>query len=367
MLIQGKALVLFVGPAALLAVAAGGPGSAARAVQSGPVGDAQAVMRGELPPAVLAAGEAIVVDHTSTDLDAIPAEWLSRARALTLHYAHTSHGSQIVSGIEKLAQVSPQYGVAVRTGGEAALPAGDGVLRIYDGNNPDTYITPELYWSDPAGLAKTRATASTGLFDFSMWSWCGQQSSNATATVQQYLDTMDALESEYPDMRFILMTGHTDGGGDELARNNQMVRDYAQRKGKVLFDFADIETYDPAGNQYPQTSDACAWCTDWCAAHPEDCTDLPSDCAHSHPFNCKLKGRAFWWMMSRLAGWAGPGVAPSPTTPVPAPTATDAATAPLPSETPSAPEPTPTAPTPTVPETASPPAYRVFLPWADGS
>ena len=46
--------------------------------------------------------------------------------------------------------------------------------------------------------------------------------------------------------------------------------------GKVLFDFADIESYDPAGNYYPNGSDACEWCDDWCAAHPGDCANLPT-------------------------------------------------------------------------------------------
>jgi len=29
------------------------------------------------------------------------------------------------------------------------------------------------------------------------------------------------------------------------------------------------------------------------------------ECAHSQALNCVLKGRAFWWMMARLAGWNG--------------------------------------------------------------
>jgi hypothetical protein len=113
---------------------------------------------------------------------------------------------------------------------------------------------------------------------------------------------MSQLEQDYPQVTFVYMTGHTDGSGIDgnLNQRNNQIRDYCRKNGKVLFDFADIESWDPDGNYYPDTSDDCAWCSNWCASHT--CPTC-SDCAHSHCFNCYLKGKAFWWMMARLAGW----------------------------------------------------------------
>ena len=116
-----------------------------------------------------------------------------------------------------------------------------GSLCIYDGNPPETYIRPEDYWEGSAGLNRTRTVANTGLFDFSMWSWCGQASSYSTTQIQTYLDTLAQMETEYPGMQFILMTGHTDGGTNQtLIDNNNRIRQFAQ------------ETFMQMSNMHPQ-------------------------------------------------------------------------------------------------------------------
>ena len=265
--------------------------------------------------------EAIIIDHKCTNLSQVPDHWLDEAKNLTIHYAHTSHGGQINSGLYILENVNlVKYSFARRESGTEGLPPIEDppALWMYDGNPPETYIGPDDYWDGDSGMDRTRAVADTGDYNFSMWAWCGQQSSNSEATTQRYLNNLNTLESEYPDMRFIYITGHTDGTGENgnlNVRNNQ-VRDYCIANDKVLFDFADIESYDPDGKYFldKEADDNCDywvdsvkhnWADEWCAAHPGSDLCIDCDCAHSKPLNCNLKARAFWWMMARLAGWNG--------------------------------------------------------------
>jgi len=136
-----------------------------------------------------------------------------------------------------------------------------------------------------------------------IWSWCGQHDTTQL-NINLYLTQMNQLELDYPDVTFVYMTGHLNGGsgppdGNTFLRNEQ-IRQYCLQNNKILFDFADIESWDPEGNDHRDDDDACHWCTNWCNTH--SCSSCES-CAHSHCFNCYQKGKAFWWMMARIAGW----------------------------------------------------------------
>ena len=258
---------------------------------------------------------AIIIDHTCSDLTVIPANRLEQAKQLTIHYAHTSHGSQINSGILNLELQHPVYSVAIRTDSSSAgLPSQETppALRMYDGNPPETYIGPEDYWNGDDGKNRTRAVVGTGNYNFSMWSWCGQVSGASESYIQNYLETLNQFETEYPNMRFIYMTGHLDGSGPtgNLHQRNEQIRTYCINNNKVLFDFADIERYNPDGTDYLGlgANDACNysggnWADEWCSAHPGSELCATCSCAHSKALNCNQKARAFWWMMARLAGW----------------------------------------------------------------
>ena len=191
---------------------------------------AAAILLFGLSPSGIVQGAALVADHRAVrEFDAIPDLWIQAAKALKYHYAHTSHGSQIVAGLTALAKWNEKYAFAVREdGGSAGLPPEETppALRMYDGNPPETYIEPDDYWDGTSALDRTRAVVDTGLFDYSMWAWCGQLSYYGSSQVDAYLAALNTLDGEYSDTEFIYMTGHTDGGGATLTSNNQRIRDY---------------------------------------------------------------------------------------------------------------------------------------------
>ena len=297
--------------------------------------------------------DAIIADHSIMNLvrlNQIPDSAIIEAKNnLHIVYGHTSHGSQIITGMNSLPgfkenYVGSQAGPSNFTDGLYDWNEGgtDGALDIDDYfvsgdlGNPD-FITWEV---------RTRAyleTAGNEDVNVVMWSWCGQASGATEENIDTYIGLMVGLEIDYPSIDFVYMTGHTDGSGLEgnLHIRNEQIRTHCTTHGNILFDFADIESYDPDDNYYGDklVIDSCAydsnndltrdgnWALEWQVANPDEWYDCVS--AHSQPLNANQKAYAAWWLWATLAGWSDSTITPTPT-----PTETPTDTPTTPSETP---------------------------------
>jgi len=254
---------------------------------------------------------AIIIDHMSTDLSSVPLEWIEEAKD-TLHiaYGHTSHGSQITTGMSGLVNFSnAPYGGSTyewnNGGTNGALDLRDTPFSgANDLGNPD-----RTAWAD----ATRDYLGSHPEVNVIIWSWCGQ-ADGSEEDIDLYLDLMDELESDYPDVMFVYMTGHTNGTGldGNLHQRNQQIRDFCEANAKILYDFEDIESYDPDGEYYGDlnVTDSCAynvgnWAVEWQNSHTEGVDWYNCSSAHSEPLNANQKAYAAWWLWARLAGWNG--------------------------------------------------------------
>ena len=264
----------------------------------------------------------VVIDHRHTDVTELTPAQIERAKSsLHIAYGHTSHGSQLTDGMSGL------VGFANGGGKGLALPAdafdwndggSGGALDLHDyamdgdvGYYPQWYNNTITYLNNPSHAD----------VNVIMWSWCGQMDDEyAAGTLSNYyLLPMSSLETSYPDVVFIYMTGHAPGP-DEMnptidRRTKEAcrcIRDYCLANNKVLFDFNDIEHYNPDDTFFEYVSDSCNyyatndgaaagnWATEWQAAHVQDVDWYDCGSAHSEPLNANLKAYAAWALWCRL-------------------------------------------------------------------
>ncbi len=267
-------------------------------------------------------GQGIIADHTRTNLNAVPAAAIQQAKQ-TLHiaYGHTSHGSQISDGMSglvafmnaKQADAFPDNLFTFNNGGTGGALDYRDFYGNFGGSGASDLGNPNRTAWAVATRTYLQANPQVNVI---MWSWCGQVD-GTQAEIQQYLTLMSGLETEFPNVRFIYMTGHLNGGGasgNVNVRNNQ-IRDYCRTNNKALFDFADIESYDPDGLvnymelmandncDYVLNGQSRNWATAWQNSHVQNTDWYDCGSAHSQALNANRKAYAIWWLFARLAGW----------------------------------------------------------------
>ena len=263
----------------------------------------------------------VIVDHACTDIRQIPESAIDKAKAdLHIAYGHTSHGSQLTDGMTGLVGFANGGGLGLdlpedifawnKGGSGGALDLHDYAMAGDCGYYPQWVNNTIAYLENPANSD----------VNVIIWSWCGQASGRTEQTMlDTYLLPMADLERNYADVSFVYMTGHADGTGEtgNLHQRNQQIRQYCIDNKKVLYDYYDIECYDPNGNYYGDklVTDNCDydsddngfvdknWATDWQESHAVDVDWYNCGSAHSKPLNANRKAYAAWWLWARLAGW----------------------------------------------------------------
>ena len=253
-----------------------------------------------IPICSVSSAAPIIIDHNSVAgfsslsdaaIDAVQAN-------ISWHYAHTSHGGQLTTGLQRLEDGNAKYSIAI---GNSSLPTESGALNIFNGQESDTYISPEEYWNSATGIGNTGNVLNHNpTINVSAWSWCTQLNTYSTDTVQGYLNQMAAFETAFPEVTFVYMTGNAQASGSGgLTRytNNNLIRSWvAGSDNRVLFDFADLDAWWYDGSTWEQgTYDYNGQTIPIQHSHFNG-----SESGHTTYESCEQKGEAVWMMMAEI-------------------------------------------------------------------
>jgi hypothetical protein len=245
----------------------------------------------------------IIADHTSVKkFETIPDEFIQKAAVLRQMFRHASVGTTVNDGLDCIQ-------------GTRTTPAECTQFDDYKYDRRSWEFQPRgnsgWYGKVDDFVAEVKAQADK--FDIFAFKYCyldgldglevpcGKDVNETTINkAWDYLRTnMESLESLYPDKIFVWWTIPLTQVGMKCTEElNTRIRNYVKENGKILFDIADIECYDPDGNYIVNAKG-------WEKAYKPYCGEQKEDAQACHPnwTGKLLLGKAFWYLSARIAGW----------------------------------------------------------------
>lgn len=231
--------------------------------------------------------DGIVIDHSCVDEkdSTIPQEFLDKARSLDVIFGHQSVGGNILEGLADLQESDGErYACEAPTDPKPTWfekHGGFGQFEVGENENPTSKIDDFQSRMKEAGYGKY---VNVAMFKFCFVDIVEGGESKPKEVFEAYREAMESLEKAFPKVRFVWWTVPL-ATEDNAARNayNKLVREWCKKKGKTLFDLADIESNggDALLDEYSE------------------------DGGHLNETGRVRVARAWWWLMARLAGWDG--------------------------------------------------------------
>jgi hypothetical protein len=207
-----------------------------------------AVLLFAILPLAAANASAEIIDHTSVaGVAGLPQSTMDAVGQQKWLFTHASVGANIIEGMNALHSANPtRYQLQTATAYMTAPPpepTEPGTVYEINRGNPGW----SMKFSDFESLVNNDWHSPT--VDFAMDKLCYI---DQTADPAVYISTMSALEASNPATTFVYTTMPLTTGedSDNVLRNryNIAVRLFCNSNDRLLFDIADIEAYDSAGN-----------------------------------------------------------------------------------------------------------------------